>query len=199
MKTTVFVLCCFIVLPCLAQAQTIPMPYDSADWVSGSDQDRLFIGAFEVLDDILLKYQFYSGQLFPNDPGGFDTVQPTFADGIGQQYQFALTIGRWKEHLKQDLDTYLSQDPPGKYSDRAQQLRSAITEEFCPLFLGPDEATATTAENLVTFYREWIVQEAGITGDDAKDRIRLTTLLRWAREDGFITAAEEQAYLHDLP
>lgn len=200
MRSILVVLCLCACIAPAAIAQSIPMPYDPADWDHGSGQDSLYIGAFEVLDDIVSQYQFFTGQLFPDDAGGVGTIQMSFADGIGQQYQFALIVGRWKEHLKADLDAYLALEPPGKYADRAKELRGAITEDFCPLFVGPDEASPTTVEKLVAFYRDWLAQYVHIAHGqgDAKDKIRMHTLLRWARADGFISNGEYHQYLQDI-
>lgn len=201
MRFVLAVLCLSLCVPALASSQSIPMPYDPNDWEKGTEQDRLYIGAYEVLDDIVLHYQLYSGELFPDDLGGIGVIQDGFASGLGQQYQFMLIIGRWKEHLKADLDMYLTLDPPGKYADRARELRSAITQDFCLLFLGPDNAEPTTAEKLVTFYRDWVASDVRIVMSLSKkqsSRIRMETILRWAKDDGFINDGEYHQYLQDI-
>ena len=179
----------------LSQSNVTPcMLYNEADWISGTDMDRVFMGVCEVLEDVISRFKLFAE--YRNStwsiPGGMDDLE--------QQFQFALDIGLWEKHIKDDLDAYLAQDPPGQYTEAAGILKSRVLDAKAVIYftvLVSDDAPAPNTQ-LWNYYRDWLETEVEAIGSQPycqANEIRLTTLIRWAREDGFITETEASEYL----
>ncbi|MBU0707559.1 hypothetical protein KKG41_04270 [Patescibacteria group bacterium] len=150
------------------------------------------MGVCEVLEDVLARYEiFREHENNPIDLEGWQDLE--------QKFHFAVMIGQWKQHLRQDLNTYLTQDPPGQHTESARLLLSLLDSGTILYFeISFDGGTLSPDDSSWEFYREWLKMEAEVLGARPycqANEIRMTTLIRWAQEDGFITQTEAEEYL----